>query len=101
MLNPLDWEAPLWASLCNFKGYHDMFYWSKVPEKSEKIIVSTIRYICSLSIDNPNKEHELSRCLEILQRFISSIKDHYFEYKKENTTCFGVNFVFLQEHLFL
>ena len=42
LLKPLDWEAPLYASLCNFKGYHDMFFWTKVPEQTEKIIISTL-----------------------------------------------------------
>lgn len=81
LLNPLDWEAPLWASLCNYKGYHDMFFWSKLPEKSEKIIVSTIKYINSLDLDQSKKESELSRCLEILREFIDGTRDHYYRYK--------------------
>lgn len=100
LLNPLDWEAPLWASLCNFKGYHDMFFWSKVPEKSEKIIVSTIEYINNLDLDNNKKETELSRCLEIIKPFIDETRDHYYKYKKEYDNVDN-NYAFvLQEWLF-
>ena len=70
LLKPLDWEAPLYASLCNFKGYHDMFFWTKVPEQTEKIIVSTIKYIYSLDLDNDKKESEMSRCIEIIKSII-------------------------------
>ena len=83
LLKPLDWEAPLYASLCNFKGYHDMFFWTKVPEQTEKIIISTIRYINSLELDSDKKESEMSSCVEIIKDEMLRTKDHYFKYKKE------------------
>lgn len=83
LLKPLDWEAPLYASLCNFKGYHDMFFWTKVPEQLEKIIVSTIKYINNLELDSDKKEIEMSKCIEIIKTEMLRTKDHYFKYKKE------------------
>ena len=83
LLRPLDWEAPLYASLCNFKGYHDMFFWTKAPEQEEKIFVSTIKYIDNLELEHNEKESEMSRCIEIIKNQIAIIKDHYFKYKKD------------------
>lgn len=83
LLKPLDWEAPLYASLCNFKGYHDMFFWTKVPEQVEKIIVSTIKYINNLELDSDKKEIEMSKCIEIIKTEMLRTKDQYFKYKKE------------------
>ena len=82
LLKPLDWEAPLYASLCNFKGYHDMFFWTKVPERLEKIIISTINYINSLELHIDKKESEMTRCIEIISNNMIKTKDHYFKYKK-------------------
>lgn len=83
LLKPSDWEAPLYASLCNFKGYHDMFFWTKVPEQVEKIIVSTIKYINNLELDSDKKEIEMSKCIEIIKTEMLRTKDQYFKYKKE------------------
>lgn len=55
LLRPLDWEAPLYASLCNFNGYHNMFFFTKVPEQVEKIIISTIKYINNLDFEHVKK----------------------------------------------
>lgn len=83
LLHPLDWEAPLYASLCNFKGYHDMFFWTKVPEQEGPIFVSTIQYINNLDLEKDKKEAEMSKCIQILEKSIASFKDHYFKYQKE------------------
>lgn len=82
LLKPLDWEAPLYASLCNFKGYHDMFFWTKVPEQVEKIIISTIEYINKLDLDNNKKEEEMSKCIEIIKKEIQSTKNIILIIKK-------------------
>lgn len=100
LLKPLDWEAPLYASLCNFKGYHDMFFWTKVPEQTEKIIVSTIKYIYSLDLDNDKKESEMSRCIEIIKSNMLETKDHYFKYK-ENYDETDSNYIYILEEYFL
>ena len=100
LLNHLDWEAPLYASLCNFKGYHDMFFWTKVPEQTEKIIVSTIKYIYSLDLDNDKKESEMSRCIEIIKSNMLETKDHYFKYK-ENYDETDSNYIYVLEEYFL
>ena len=100
LLKPLDWEAPLYASLCNFRGYHDMFFWTKVPEQVEKIIVSTIKYINNLELDYDKKEKEMSKCVEIIKNEMLSTKDHYFKYKKEydNTNS---DYIYVLEEYFL
>lgn len=100
LLKPLDWEAPLYASLCNFKGYHDMFFWTKVPEQTEKIIISTIRYINSLELDSDKKESEMFRCIEIIEDNMLKTKDHYFKYKKEYDDT-DSDYIYVLEEYFL
>lgn len=100
LLKPLDWEAPLYVSLCNFKGYHDMFFWTKVPEQTEKIIISTIRYINSLELDSDKKESEMSKCIEIIEDNMLKTKDHYFKYKKEYDDT-DSDYIYVLEEYFL
>ena len=100
LLKPLDWEAPLYASLCNFKGYHDMFFWTKVPEQVEKIIISTIEYINKLDLDNNKKEEEMSKCIEIIKKEIQSTKKHYFDYK-ESYNIEDSNYVYVLEDFYV
>lgn len=100
LLKPLDWEAPLYASLCNFKGYHDMFFWTKVPEQTEKIIISTIRHINSLELDSDKKESEMFRCIEIIEDNMLKTKDHYFKYKKEYDDT-DSDYIYVLEEYFL
>lgn len=100
LLKPLDWEAPLYASLCNFKGYHDMVFWTRVPEQTEKIIISTIKYINSLELDSDKKESEMSRCLEIIKNDMLKTKDHYFKYKKEYDDT-DSDYIYVLEDYFL
>lgn len=100
LLKPLDWEAPLYASLCNFKGYHDMFFWTKVPEQVEKIIVSTIKYINNLELDFDKKEKEMSRCVEIIKNEMLRTKDHYFKYKKEYDDA-DSDYIYILEEYFI
>ena len=97
LLRPLDWEAPLYASLCNFKGYHNMYFWVKVPEQIKPIIVSTIKYIYGLDLPLDKKEKEMSRCVEILEEYIDRTNKNYFEYTNEYNSADG-NYVYkLQE----
>ena len=100
LLKPLDWEAPLYASLCNFRGYHDMFFWTKVPEQTHKIIVSTIKYIYNLDLDNKKKEYEMSKCIEIIKDFMIGTKEHYFKYK-DNYDRVNLNFIYDLEDYYL
>ena len=100
LLKPLDWEAPLYASLCNFKGYHDMFFWTKVPEQVEKIIIYTIEYIDKLDLDNDKKEEEMSKCIEIIKKEIQDTKNHYFNYK-ENYNIEDSNYVYILEDFYV
>lgn len=100
LLKPLDWEASLYASLCNFKGYHDMFFWTKVPEQVEKIIVSTIKYINNLELDTENKEVEMAKCIEIIKKEMLGTKDHFFKYK-DNYDKEDSNYIYALEEYYL
>ena len=100
LLKPLDWEAPLYASLCNFKGYHDMFFWTKVPEQVEKIIISTIKYINNSELDPDKKEKEMSKCVEIIKNEMLRTKDHYFKYKKEYDDA-DSDYIYILEEYFI
>lgn len=100
LLKPLDWEAPLYASLCNFRGYHNMFFWTKVPEQVEKIIVSTIKYINNLELDSDKKEKEMSKCVEIIKNEMLKTKDHYFKNKKEYDDA-DSDYIYVLEEYFL
>ena len=83
LLRPLEWEAPLYASLCNFHGYHDMIFWSKTLEQLTPIFVSTMEYINNLDLPEEEKEREFNTCVDIIKKEIKSIDDHYYKYKKE------------------
>ena len=72
LLHPLDWEAPLYASLCNARGTHDFYYWTDTLPAMSKVYVATLDYIINLDIDDLKKEDELSRCLKIIRDDINS-----------------------------
>lgn len=100
LLRPLDWEAPFYASLCNFGGYHNIIFWATVPEQKEKIIVSTIEYINRLEMDIDKKELEMSKCIDIIKSELSSTKNHYFNYK-DNYDSHKESFIYTLEDLFI
>ncbi len=105
LLSPLDWEAPLYASLCNFKGYHDINYWSTAPEQEEKIFLATFDYINNLDLDDDKKQKELSKCVEIIKNQIIDVKRLYLENKDvfDDNSIINkgdIKFVFKVENLF-
>ena len=73
LLHPLDWEAPLYASLCNARGRHDFYFWTDTLSTMPKVYMATLDYIINLDIEDLKKEDELSRCLKIIRDDISSI----------------------------
>lgn len=79
LLNPLDWKAPLYASICNFKGYKDVFLHAKHPKQAQKVFVSTLEYIMDLSIELSQKEKEMEKCIIIIEEAIDSFVDLYFK----------------------
>lgn len=81
LLRPLDWEASLYASLCNFKGFHNLDFWKNANEQLEKIYISTVKYIYSLDLEEEKMNAEMSKCLEIIKKDIISSINMYFEYK--------------------
>ena len=105
-MKPLDWEAPLYASLCNFRGYHDYIYWNNAPEQEEKIFLATFDYIDNLDLDYDEKEKELTKCVEIIKKQIIGVKNLYLENKDgfDHNIYFAkekLKFVFKVENLFL
>ncbi len=98
LLYPLEWEAPFYASLCNFKGYHDIYFWINAPKQEEKIYISTIKYILNLDLDS--KEEELSKCLQIIESTMLATKNHYDKNKKMYDDADG-SYIFALENLFI
>lgn len=78
LLNPIDWEAPLYASLCNI-GNITSDNILLIPEKLEKIVIATINYINGLDIEK--KEIEISKCIAILKEELKIYKNIYFANK--------------------
>ena len=97
LLCPLDWEAPLYASLCNFKGYHDYSFWLNAPNKLEKIYISTIKYIYSIDLEQEKKENEMIKCLEIIKEDIICLKYMYLNYK-DNFDNKNINYIYSLEN---
>ena len=79
LLRPLDWEAPLYATLCNFKGYKNMWFWAAVPEQLEPVFISTIKYINNLDLDKNQKESEMTKCIEIIKNYMKGSVKHYYK----------------------
>ena len=100
LLRPLEWKAPLYASLCNFKGYHKYSFWINTPKQLEKIYISTIKYINSLDLEKEKKENEMGECLEIIKDDIFALNDMYFELK-DNFDEYDNNYIHsLQDCIF-
>lgn len=100
LLKPIDWEAPLYASLCNFRGYHNMLFWTKVPEQVEKIVISTIKYINNLDMTDDKREFEMTKCIEIIKKDMLRIEEHYFKYKKDFDDV-DSNYIYALEEYYL
>ena len=92
LLKPLDWEAPLMASLCNFRGRHEIVYWEDCLEARAKLFGSTIQYILSLDLDSDKKDFEVEKCVDIIKKDLSNIIENYYEYK-ESFDKYGNNYV--------
>ena len=82
ILRPLDWEAPLYASLCRFKIPNEIDFWEDGLNFALKILVSSINYIDELSYHIDKKREEMTKCIDIIKTFISDIKKIYFKNKK-------------------
>lgn len=81
LLKPFDWEAPLYASLCNYKGLHEVDFWYYSLKSIEKIIISTIEYIYRLDLNDNEKENEINKCFDIIKPFLIKQKEQYFDNK--------------------
>ena len=87
LLNPLDWEAPLYASLCNFNGYILVSQRCTFPKQIEKIIISTLHYLNDLNFDVDEKEKQIEKCLKIVEKELSYHKKLYLDNKETFDDC--------------
>lgn len=83
LLKPLEWKAPLYASLCNFHGYHNMVFWSNATPQLTNIYIGTIEFLINRDLSQNEKEKELIECFEIVKKELKRTKEHYFEYQSD------------------
>ena len=100
LLNPLDWEAPLYASLCKFNGYFSVYQFENFPEQLQKIMLATIKYIEELSINDEVKEKQIEKCLEVIKEELCNKKEIYKENRKLFDECVS-NYIISFEELLL
>ena len=81
LLNPLDWKAPLFASLCNYNGSHNLQFWKDSVAPLKSIYGATLEYIFNLDYDDERKEKELSDAITIIEGEIKKYKDLYNQNK--------------------
>lgn len=108
LLKPLEWKAPLYASLCNFHGYHDMVFWSNAAPQLIDIYIGTIEFLISRDLPQNDKENELIECYKIIQNELKRTKDHYLKYqsnydsiKDEYVCVLEDSFVELYEYIYI
>ncbi len=107
LLKPLEWKAPLYASLCNFHGFHDMYFWSNATSQLTSIYIGTIEFLIGRDLSKNEKEKELIECFEIIKDELKKTKDHYFKYQgsydsinNEYVCVLEDSFVELYEYVF-
>lgn len=66
LLNPLDWEAPLYAALCTSHGMFNLDEAHSMLEKQTKVISTTFEYISNLTLEPNIKENEFYKCAQIV-----------------------------------
>lgn len=82
LINPLNWEASLYASLCNFRGAFTIDYIVTFPDQVENIVIATIDYINDLSLSKDEKEVEIGKLFNIIKEYIE-VDVAYYETNKE------------------
>ena len=81
LLKPLDWEAPLMSSLCNFRDRHEVIFWEDSLIARKQLFIATIEYILNLELDEDKKNVELKRCIGIITDNIDGIFEQYYDNK--------------------
>ena len=73
LLNPLDWEAPFYASLCGEMGRDAIVEWEKKPRIVFSYYKSTVNYLLERDITSEEKETAITNAsnifLDVLQRY--------------------------------
>ncbi|MCR4898781.1 MAG: hypothetical protein K5892_06095 [Acholeplasmatales bacterium] len=91
LLKPLDWEAPFMASLCNFRGRHEIVFWEDSLGAKEKLFVSTLQYILSLDLDSEKRDLEIKKCTDIICSELNKTIDQYYD-NKESFDIYSNNY---------
>ena len=99
-LKPLEWRAPLMASLCNYHGYHNVYDALNFPSQLEKVYISNIKYINALDLDEDRKETEMAKCLGQIGEDLICNKDFYFR-NQETLDNADKGFLLTLENLYL
>ena len=73
LLNPLDWEAPFYASLCGEMGRDEIVEWQKKPRIVFGYYKSTVNYLLERDITSEEKVTAITSAsdifLDVLQRY--------------------------------
>lgn len=91
LINPLNWEASLYASLCNFRGGFTINYIVTFPDQVENIVIATIDYINDLSLSKEEKEIEISKLFNIIKEYIEANVRNY-ENNKRNFENYDITY---------
>ncbi len=100
LLKPLEWEAALYASLCNYNKSHRYADWPYILNKIKKVLISTIEYLTKLDNDEIIKNKDTSKCISIIIEEMQYLNDLYFR-NKEGFDYYSDNFSSLLEELFI
>ena len=81
LLRPLDWEAPLMASLCNFSGVQDVRdIETSLPLRID-LYYATIKYLLQLDLNEEKKQDELKKCIDIIKTKLEKDKNAFYKNK--------------------
>lgn len=100
LLKPLEWKAPLYASLCNFHGYHDMVFWCNATPQLTDVYIGTIEFLISRDLPQSEKDKELIECFGIIKKELKGTKEHYFKYQNDYDNVNGEYVCVLEDSFF-
>lgn len=83
LLRPLDWEAPLYATLCGFHGSFVFDEMELLIEKAKQATIATFEYINDLTLGCETKEEEFARCAQIIEEEVINQRIKNYRSNKE------------------
>lgn len=81
LANPLEWEAPLRASLCGEMGEASADEWAKRPDNVCRYYLSTVQYLLDRDIPDEEKVSSIIKASKI-SASVLKIYDHLYAEKK-------------------